>query len=165
MNTKTLLVALVSCLLIFGACGGSGSSVGADGEKLPEGMYGKKIDEANAMPIVSMLNAMKGKDNLKAKVTGEIVDVCQKKGCWMAIKGPGGNDMRVTFKDYGFFVPLDATGKLAVMEGEAKLETTDVATLRHFAEDAGKSKEEIAKITEPEIEVTFVADGVILKDK
>jgi hypothetical protein len=42
-------------------------------------------------------------------------------------------------------------------------DTTTVAQLRHYAEDAGKSKEEIAKITEPKIELTFMADGVIVK--
>ena len=35
--------------------------------------------------------------------------------------------------------------------------------LRHFAQDAGKPKAEIEKITEPEKALTFVADGVIVK--
>jgi hypothetical protein len=43
------------------------------------------------------------------------------------------------------------------------MKTTSVAELQHYAEDAGKSKEEIAKITEPKLELTFVADGVIVK--
>ena len=38
-----------------------------------------------------------------------------------------------------------------------------VADLKHYAEDAGKSPEEIAKITEPSIEFAFEANGVLLK--
>ena len=71
--------------------------------------------------------------------------------------------MRVSFKDYGFFVPKDITGKTVVIEGTAKQSVTPVAELRHYAEDAGKSKDDIAKITEPEKALTFVADGVIVK--
>ena len=39
-----------------------------------------------------------------------------------------------------------------------------MATQRHYAEDAGKSKEEIEKITEPKIAYTFLADGVLIGD-
>ena len=74
-----------------------------------------------------------------------------------------GNDkiVRVTFKDYGFFMPLDATGEV-VVNGIAYVKETSVADLKHYAEDAGKSAEEIAKITEPEVTMSFEADGVLL---
>ncbi len=71
--------------------------------------------------------------------------------------------MRVTFKDYGFFVPKDIAGKTVVVEGVAQKKTTPVSELRHYAEDAGKSKAEIAQITDPKNELAFVADGVIVK--
>jgi recombinational DNA repair ATPase RecF len=74
-----------------------------------------------------------------------------------------GQKMRVKFKDYAFFVPKNAAGKTAIIEGVAFKETIDVATLRHYAEDAGKSKEEIAKITQPREEINFEAKGVIIK--
>jgi hypothetical protein len=85
------------------------------------------------------------------------------KGCWMKVRTTDGQTMRVTFRDYGFFVPKDIAGKQVVFEGTAQQSTTSVADLKHYAEDAGKSKEEIAKITQPEKAVTFVADGVIVK--
>jgi len=78
----------------------------------------------------------------------------------MTVETGSGQEIRVTFKDYGFFVPKDAAGQIAVFEGAAKRATIDVATLKHYAEDAGKSKEEIAAITEPETKLTFVASGV-----
>ena len=61
-------------------------------------------------------------------------------------------------------VPKDAGGKKAVFEGEAKMETVVVATLKYYAEDAGKSKEEIEAITEPETKLTFVASGVEIEE-
>ena len=100
-----------------------------------------------------------------AKVEGEIVEVCQKKGCWMTVKKDDGSTVRVTFKDYGFFVPKDAAGKWVVMEGIAFFDTLSVETLKHYAEDAGKPAEEIAKITEPEFKLSFEAEGVIIKNK
>jgi hypothetical protein len=49
------------------------------------------------------------------------------------------------------------------MKGYATVDTVDVEMLRHFAEDAGKSQDEIDAITEPEYELTFEATGVLIK--
>jgi hypothetical protein len=70
--------------------------------------------------------------------------------------------MMVRFKDYGFFVPKDCNGKTAIMNGVAYKEVVSVDMLRHYAEDAGKSKEEIMKITTPETRLSFEADGVMI---
>jgi hypothetical protein len=48
------------------------------------------------------------------------------------------------------------------MDGYAYREVTSVEDLRHFAEDEGKSKEEIEAITEPREELKFMASGVLL---
>ncbi len=106
---------------------------------------------------------MKGKDSMKVKLTGTIEAVCQKKGCWMDMAIGNNQTMKVRFKDYAFFVPKDASGKTVFIEGVAKTDTTSVAALKHYAEDGGKSKEEIAKITELEINIGFEANGVIIK--
>lgn len=125
--------------------------------------HGKKISEKGALPATQLVAKMGEKDKMPAKVEGTVESVCKMKGCWMKVKTGDGQTMRVTFKDYGFFVPKDIVGKTVVVEGTAETSTTPVADLRHYAEDAGKSKEEIAKITEPEKALTFVADGVIVK--
>ena len=72
--------------------------------------------------------------------------------------------MFVKFKDYGFFMPLDLSGKTVVMHGNAFVEETSVDELKHLAEDAGKSEDEIAKITAPKKEFKFLADGVVIVD-
>ena len=69
----------------------------------------------------------------------------------------------VRFKDYGFFMPLDSKDRTVIVEGKAFVKETPVDELRHYAEDAGKSKEEIEKITEPKKEYAFEANGVLMK--
>ena len=64
-----------------------------------------------------------------------------------------------------FFVPVDSVeGKTAIIQGDLFLDTTSVEMLKHYAEDAGKSEEEITLITEPSFELGFIADGVIIKE-
>ncbi|MBK8471245.1 MAG: DUF4920 domain-containing protein [Sphingobacteriales bacterium] len=101
--------------------------------------------------------------SLTAKISGKVLEVCQTKGCWMTLELPDGKDLRVTFKDYGFFMPKDLAGKNIVAQGIAQTDTTSVEMLQHYAEDAGKSAEEIAQIAQPEIEISFVADGVVIE--
>lgn len=125
--------------------------------------FGEKINDKGAVTATELPKKMGSKEKMTAKVTGTVESVCQAKGCWMKVKTTDGQTMRVSFKDYGFFVPKDIAGKTVVIDGEAKMKTTSVAELQHYAEDAGKSKDEIAKITEPKRELTFVADGVIVK--
>ncbi|MBC9796206.1 DUF4920 domain-containing protein [Sinomicrobium weinanense] len=101
-------------------------------------------------------------DTIPVKFTSRIIEVCPKKGCWMKVELTDGRQAMVRFKDYGFFVPTDASGEV-VMEGKAYVEKMPVKDLKHYAEDAGKSEEEIAQITEPEITYAVEAHGVLIK--
>tara|TARA_B100000482_G_scaffold70370_1_gene49403 strand:+ start:1793 stop:2254 length:462 start_codon:yes stop_codon:yes gene_type:complete len=98
------------------------------------------------------------------KIEAEILSTCPKKGCWMKIKAEE-DTILVRFKDYGFFVPKDGVvGNMTVINGKLSVDTLSVAQLRHYAEDAGKSKEEINKIMNPEISMTFLANGVMIRE-
>ncbi len=125
--------------------------------------HGAKITADKALSTNQLVEKMHSTDTLDTKVTGTVESVCKMKGCWMKVKLPEGKTMRVSFKDYDFFVPKDIEGKTVVFEGKAFSRVTPVKELKHYAEDAGKSKEEVAKITEPEKALVFVADGVIVK--
>ena len=97
------------------------------------------------------------------KIEGEILSSCPMKGCWMKIKSEE-DTILVRFKDYGFFVPKDGiAGDKTIINGKLSIDTLSVALLRHYAEDAGKSLEEINKITESEVSMTFLADGVLIR--
>lgn len=101
-------------------------------------------------------------NKFEGKINGKVSDVCKDKGCWMKIERADGSKVMVKFKDYGFFMPKDIVGKQVVLDGEASVKEVSVKQLKHYAEDAGKSKEEIAQIKEPQKEIIFVAKGVLV---
>ncbi len=125
--------------------------------------YGEEITEEGALEVAKLAEMMADGEQQEVKLVATIEECCQKKGCWMKVDMGDGKTMRVTFKDYGFFVPMDAAGRQVVMEGVASYEETSVEALRHYAEDAGQSADEIAAITEGKKELVFEAKGVILK--
>ena len=127
------------------------------------GTFGEPIDKKGAVSAKKLAQKMDNAESLDIKVKGTITEVCQAKGCWMTIDLGDDELMRVKFKDYGFFVPKDAAGKTAIIQGVAKNEMVGVDELKHLAKDAGKSEKEIIAIDKPKEELTFVAEGVIIK--
>ena len=97
-------------------------------------------------------------------ISGEIIDVCPKKGCWMNVKVDT-DTVFVKFKNYGFFVPKTGIeGKQILMSGKIFRDTISVERLRHYAEDAKQTKEEIDLITEPEYKINMIAEGVAIRE-
>ena len=165
---KVLMIVAMSalCLYCSGPSGASGSNsatpVQSDGK-----YFGEKISEADAISYTALLQVLVKTDSVATKVKGIVTSVCQAKGCWIKLTSEGDNqpEMMVKFKDYGFFMPKDIAGRQVVLQGIAYREVTSVDELRHYAEDAGKSAEEIQKITAPKEELKFMAAGVVLLDK
>lgn len=109
---------------------------------------------------VQLTAAISGKMFAKTlTVAGKVKEVCTVKGCWMILED-GGKTARVTFKDYAFFMPRNLVGKRIVATGVLTVETVSQADARHYAEDAGKSKNEIEKIVGDQQELNFEATGV-----
>ena len=125
--------------------------------------YGAKVKAKGAIPLAEVVSQLETVATLEeTKVTAKIVDVCPNKGCWLKLELPDGKQATVKMKDYGFFVPLAAKGKTVVIEGQASIKTVSVNELRHFAEDAKKSKAEIEAITQPKTEVNILAKGIVV---
>lgn len=134
-------------------------------EEITYTSFGMEINDADALTSERMMEhykTMKVGDTIKAKMMGKIEEVCSVKGCWMTLDIDGENEVMVKFKDYGFFMPLNAEGEV-VINGKAYVSETSVDALRHYAKDAGKSSEEIAAITETQRTYSFEADGALLK--
>ena len=126
-------------------------------------VYGEKITADGAIAVDDLSAALANADDkIDTKIIGKVTDVCPKKGCWISLETSDSTKVFVKMKDYGFFVPLEMIGKTIVLDGSAKLKTTSVEELQHYAEDAKKSKEEIAAITEPETEIRFTANGILV---
>lgn len=127
--------------------------------------FGDKINTNNALTQEEMFKkykSLKPGDTVDVKFAAKINDVCQKKGCWMSLNLADEKESFVKFKDYAFFVPLNAAGQEAVVTGKAFVSEISVEQLKHYAKDGGKSEAEIAKITKPEVKYGFMADGVLI---
>lgn len=103
-------------------------------------------------------------DTVQLKFNSTIKDICQKKGCWMNVALDKDKEVFVKFKDYAFFVPMNAQDKEVVLSGKAYVSEESVADLKHYAKDAGKSQAAIDSITEPKKKYLFMADGVLIKE-
>ena len=135
-------------------------------EESNSNQFGEAVSADRSMTYNELLTKLVENDSMDVKVQGTVSEVCQKKGCWMTIVSEDTDqEMRVRFKDYGFFVPKDISGRKVVFEGKAFRDITSVEDLKHYAEDGGKSKEEIDAITEPEEAYNFLASGVLLLDE
>lgn len=155
------------------ACGGGGTNneaVNDDVDVVVEvptvTVYGDStVTAEGAIEPQEFLRQMADRDSLKIKVRATIKEACKKKGCWMTLDMGEGEEMLVRFKDYGFFVPTEGVdGKIVIIDGIAFTDTVSIAELQHLAEDANKSEEEIAAITEPEVGINFEATGVIVEN-
>ena len=120
--------------------------------------YGEAIEPKS--PTVS-IGSLGGTEK-NVVITGTIREVCAQKGCWMYVTDDTGAEVYVRFKDYAFFVPRNAAGHRAVLHGSTEKRIAGVDELRHQAEDAGKSEEEIARITQPKMIILFHADSVYI---
>ncbi len=125
--------------------------------------YGAHFVPEAPVPAVAIAEKLSGKESVNLQTTGTVKEVCQAKGCWIKVDAGNGQEMMVKFKDYAFFMPKDIVGKQVILQGKAFQKTIPVAQLQHYAEDAGKSKEEISQITHPQQALQFEADGVIIK--
>jgi hypothetical protein len=126
-----------------------GDSIAADGAISKEELFDK-------------YKTMKEGDTINVKFASNIEDVCQKKGCWMKIDLADEEKAFVKFKDYAFFVPMNAKDKEAVVNGKAFVSVESVDDLKHYAKDAGKSQEAIDSIVAPKVTYSFMADGVLI---
>ncbi len=130
----------------------------------PGTSFGQTTTAENAITVDQLFSIMQSKEKktgFQVKIKGVVTQVCEKEGCWIKVQSPDGS-MLVKMKDHKFLVPLVLNGKTIVIDGTADEKMTTVEQLRHYAEDAGKSKEEIAKITEPRKEITVQAKGILV---
>lgn len=164
----TLQTFLFSCGLAFAvawtSCG-EATPVSSEGAPDNQTFYGSVIDTDNGMNGTDIRAALADSGRAQVKLEGTVTATCAKKGCWMDVAS-GEDTIFVRFLDYGFFVPTEgAEGKRTVVEGEAFYDTLTVPMLKHYAEDAGKSQEEIDAITAPELRLAFTATGVMIEDQ
>jgi hypothetical protein len=96
---------------------------------------GEPLKGAPAVKLADVLAKPQAHDGKTVRVEGQVRKACERKGCWMELaaskdaKSPG---VRVTFKDYGFFVPVDSAGAAARVEGVVQVAELSEARAQHY---------------------------------
>ena len=97
---------------------------------------GEKLQGAPELSLAKLLENPAPQDGKVLRIDGTVRQACSSKGCWMELatdaKGPG---VRVTFKDYGFFVPVDSAGSQARVEGVVKVAELSEGTAKHYTSE------------------------------
>lgn len=162
---KVLFIVFITAITFACKTESKTEEISQESQEMAYASFGDKIEAEGALSASAMserFKSLNAGDTLTTKVSAKINEVCSKKGCWMKLDLGNEQEVMVTFKDYGFFMPLNAEGDV-IINGKAYVTETSVDELRHYAEDAGKTAEEIEAITEVEKTFAFEADGVLLK--
>jgi len=147
MKTKFALAPLLAIVL----SGCAGTSPG------PETVYGSPRALATA-PLTLEQATSEANVGQTLAVRAPAAEVCQNKGCWMVLT-EGARSIRVTFRDYAFFVPKDVAGKTVVVEGVLSRRLLSADEAKHYAEESGAGA---TKPTGPREEWSLVANSVVV---
>jgi hypothetical protein len=123
------------------------------------GKFGAPLGNAPKIALADLVKDPAAWAGKTVTTEGVVSAVCQEKGCWMVLKS-GDQSVRVTFKDYGFFVPKDSAGATAVMEGVFNVKTIPEARAKHYAGETPGGKPDAIKGDQKEL--SLVASGVEL---
>lgn len=126
-------------------------------------LYGQPLAVAASVPVAQLIAAGPAWKGRAVTVTGQVRKACTRKGCWMELADDakaGGAGCRVTFKNYGFFVPTDSAGAHARVQGVVEVDTLSAAAVRHYEEEGAHFVGKQADGTAPEVRI--VATGVEL---
>ena len=151
-------IALILAVLLFSICGIAQPPPGPADKGM---VFGQETTADGALKADQLAGMLKANSTAEVKIMGKVSEVCKMEGCWLKMQTSGGLLM-IRMKDHSFMVPLAINGKTIVARGTASIQETSVETLKHYAEDAGKSKEEIAAIKEPKKEIIMNAVGILV---
>ncbi len=81
--------------------------------------YGKKITSTEKVKVSEILAHPENYEGKKILVEGTILNVCEKRGCWIELASDKEfESIRVKVKDGEIVFPMEAKGKTALVEGE-----------------------------------------------
>lgn len=135
---------------------------------LPGQKYGEGVtlnDNTAVSEILAKPDAWAGK---RVRIEGEVDDVCQMAGCWMAVKSAEGKAIKFKVTDGQIVFPKDSAGKHAIAEGTVRLIPMSLEQTRkmkkHEADEQGKPFDP-ESVTAPETLVRLDGIGAVLSDK
>ena len=133
----------------------------------PYQVYGESLTPDGAVSVVSVAAAPSTYVGSTVKMEGEVMQVCQMKGCWLTLKAASGPDVRIRVPktdtgEYLYTVPVDINGRRVVVEGKLEQNALSEGEQQHYAEDAGG---DLDGDIQPFLELSMTASGVLVMDE
>jgi hypothetical protein len=160
MHGKALFLALVSVSAGVSACGREPEQAAPAPDKahvespaptalkpLAQKKFGGAITETSTTTLDALLREPTKFQTKTVRTEGVVSAVCKSMGCWMEITDPAGQ-AHIKMAGHSFFVPRDASGHHAVVQGTVLRPSHD-----ECSEEAKQQTGAVAKI---EIEATGV---------
>ncbi len=167
MTTKLLPLYAVALLVACQSSAPESVSTAAPTEKAAadpaKSTFGAPLGNAPHAELKAVLADPNRFADMPLSVDGYVRRACSKKGCWMELatsKEPGAPGCRVTFKDYGFFVPTDSAGATARLEGTVTLRRVDKGLVSHLEAEGATFASKAPDGTADEVRI--LATGVEL---
>jgi len=146
MSNKHSLLSLGFAVILVGCSASSPSPAPVDNtpvvtDRGPGELFGEAIDPT--LEVVDFDKLLASPDDYSEswlETRGIVRASCQIRGCWMEVRSlndVAGKAVTVRFKDYGFFVPLDARGAEARFQGVFKLTTYSPAQVMELEHEGG----------------------------
>jgi hypothetical protein len=126
--------------------------------------FGAPIRPGPPLALAEVLASPERFRDQAVTVEGQVRSACTRRGCWMELaeasdpKLPG---CRVTFKDYGFFVPTDSAGAHAKVQGTLGVNILPAERVAHLESEGGQFPRKNADGSVDELRL--VATGVELR--
>lgn len=123
--------------------------------------YGAPLGPSPAAALADVLKSPDKFAGQRVTVEGAVRAACTRKGCWMELSegaDPSAPGCRVTFKDYGFFVPTDSAGSKARVDAQVETKVIKPEMVAHLESEGAKFAEKSADGSARE--VRLVATGV-----
>ncbi|RYZ07975.1 MAG: DUF4920 domain-containing protein [Myxococcales bacterium] len=133
----------------------------AEAAAAPRKTYGAPLGASPTATLADVLKAPEKFDGQRVTVEGAVRAACTRKGCWMELSegaDPSAPGCRVTFKDYGFFVPTDSAGSKARVDAQVETKVVKPEMVAHLESEGAKFAEKSADGSARE--VRLVATGV-----
>jgi hypothetical protein len=103
--------------------------------------FGAPIGPGPTLSLAGVLATPERFRDQAITVQGQVRSACTRRGCWMEVAestDPKLSGCRVTFKDYGFFVPTDSTGSTAKVQGVLGVNTLPPERVAHLESEGGQ---------------------------
>jgi hypothetical protein len=134
-------------------------SAAAGGAAAGSASYGAQFTPGPTVALTALLSNPKQYADQSVITEGHVQRACSRKGCWMEI-GEGDTACRVTFKDYGFFVPTDSAGAQARVQGRITTQRVEPSRVAHLEGEGARFRNREADGSATEVQ--FIASAVQL---